>query len=148
MFLGRSPGTRVMLIQKHCAFDGCWQATGVVFAEQAIAIAGDQAIAQIAHWPWNDPEQTAEQFPAATQCHQNPTDGGGSDKRHAIANEDQCVETVADLLVQDSASRDSLQRSESQTVLRISRQQPVHGVVTQPADAVEKDNGVIDVLIV
>jgi|GEM_PF-3274644 len=143
VFQGWSPGTRFLLIQKYGAFGGSRHATGVVFAEEAVARARDDAVAEIADWPGNDPEQSAEQFPAAAERHQDPTDSGGSHKRDAIPHEDQCVETVTNGFVQHYSGVAALQRSESQSVLGITRQQPVHGVIAQPANAVEEDGGVL-----
>ena len=141
--LGGSPGTRFLLVQKHATFGGSRQAAGVVFAEEAVAKAGDEAIADVSQRPGDDPQQSAEQFPAAAECHQDPADGGGSDKRDAIPYEDQRVETVANRFVQHCLGRVALQRSESQSVLGITRQQPVDGVIAQPANSVEEDGWVL-----
>lgn len=141
----RGHGEAWRLIQEHGAFGGGGQAAGVVFAEESVAKARHDSISQISQWPGDDPEQAAEEFPAASQRHQNSADGSGSQVSIAIANENECVETIANCLVQHSFSRRSLQRSESQRVFWITCQQPVHGVITQPAHAIKEDGWVIKV---
>ncbi len=114
-----------------------------MLSKHAITEARNEAISHIPDWPWNYPQQSTEHLPKTAKRHHDATYGCRTDKCSSVVNKYQRVQPIPDLRFHQPLSRRSLQGRESQTVLRISRQQPVHGVIAKPADTIEKDDGVI-----
>ena len=127
-------------IQKHRPFLRRRQAAGFVFAEQAISQPGDDAITKIPNRQGDHPQQPAEYLPATAQSHQNATHRAGSSKNFPLPHKHQRVQIASNFFTEQFRCGRSLQRRETQFVLRIVCQQPVHGVIAKPADSVEEND--------
>lgn len=116
-----------------------------MLSKHAISEARNESIAQIPNRPWDRPKQSAEHLPESAKRHQHATDRRRPDECSPVANKDQRVQTIPDFGFQQPLSRRPLKWCKSQSVFRISCQQPVHSVVAEPADTIEKDDGMIGV---
>ena len=116
-----------------------------MFAKQAITQAGNNAITKIPDRRRDDPQQPSQHSPSSAQRDQYATHCGCAYKRFAIAHKYQCVESISNRSIKCLRCRHALEGSEPQFVFRITRQKPIHGVITESADAVEEYGRTISV---
>lgn len=128
-------------IQKHRSLGGGRQSTGVIPTEELVAKPRDNAIAEISDWKRNQPQEGSAKPPPAAQRHQDSTHRCGPSESLAVSHEDHRIKAIANIFADNSCRRRSLQGSEPQSVVGISREQPVDRVVAEAAHTVEKDGG-------
>lgn len=126
-------------IQKHRPLLRRRQTTGFVLPEQAISQSRDDPVSEVPNRPGNDPDQSAKNLPSTAKRHQNPADRCRSGKNFAVPHKHQRVQLVSNLFSYECPCSRSLQRRKSQLMLRIVSQQPVDGVVAEPAHTIKEN---------
>ena len=110
-----------------------------MFAEDAVAVAGDQAIAQIANWQWDEPEERTENLPTKAQLPEDPHGSRRSAKGATFDQKDHRTEIACFRRGQQLASCLALERRELEVAFPITSQHEVDGFVAQAANTVEEE---------
>ncbi len=126
-------------VEKPSAFGWRGATTGVQFSEQFVANGRDAAIAKVADWLRNQPQQNATEPPEATEQQENATDSSGMSPDASIVSQHDRGQVLPQFGGQQLFGSRSLQRRQQKATLSIALKDPVDGMIAEAADTVVKD---------
>lgn len=137
---GRGP---LSSVEKSSTLGGCRASAGIQFAEQSVTNSGDTAIAEIAQWCGDDPQQGSADPPDTAQQEQYAADGGGMSVEVAVVAEHDGGQRSPQLRLEKLLGGSSLQGCEEKATGFVPLENPVDGVIAEAAHAVVEDEAAV-----
>ena len=130
-------------VEKSGTLGGSGASAGIQFAEQSVANSGDTAIAEIAQWCGDDPQQGSADPPDTTQQEQYAADGGGMSVEVAVVAEHDGGQRSSQLRLEKLLGGSSLQGCEEKATGFVPLEDPVDRVIAEAAHAVVEDEAAV-----